>query len=195
MVPGSSPGVESGCMSKIVLPADEMNEFDLPRVCIVTGQTEGVVFKDVKFAWYPRWVSLFVIINVLLAAIIAYALTKRVKGQLPFTEEAWKQWRQGRILFGLSFLAAFILFGVGISLMSNGHQELGVLGMGLMIAVPIAAYVLFARNKGPIVMRIADGQVTLKIPSDFAADAISQHLVAGKGTQKARGSLEARRSA
>lgn len=184
-------------MPRIVLPANEMNEFDLPRVCIVTGQTEGVVFKDVKFSWYPRWVSIFVLLNVLIAALIALALTKRAKGQLPFTEEAWKQWKRGQIFFGLSIVLAVVLVAGGFALMLSGLREdttpgLGVAGMVFALAVPISVWFRFLRNKGPFVERIADGQVTLKIPSDFAAGAIARHLVAG---QSLPGAQRPRRSA
>jgi hypothetical protein len=182
-------------MNKLVLPVNEMNEFDLPRVCIVTGQTEGVVFKDVKFSWYPRWVVIFVLVNVLLAAIIGLILTKKAKGQLPFTEEAWKKWKQGQLFFGLSCVMAILTFVGGISMMAAGRSEFGVTGVVLTFAVPITIWARFVRNKGPMVERIDDGQVTLKIPSDFAADAISRHLVAGQGTLKARGSMGAQRSA
>ncbi|WNG50613.1 hypothetical protein F0U60_45675 [Archangium minus] len=181
-------------MPQLVLPANEMNEFDLPRVCIVTGQTEGVVFKDVKFSWYPRWVSLFVVLNVLIAALIAFALTKRAKGQLPFTEDAWKQWKRGQLLFGFSVVLAIVLCMGSFFLLMSGLRENGTPGLGapgivLAFALPITVWFLFLRNKGPLVERIAEGQVTLKIPSDFAADTIARHLVAGQalpGAQRAR---------
>jgi hypothetical protein len=45
-------------MSRVItIPSNELNSFGLPPVCVVTGSREGVVFKPVKFSWYPRWVS------------------------------------------------------------------------------------------------------------------------------------------
>ncbi|MDY7226519.1 hypothetical protein [Hyalangium rubrum] len=167
-------------MNKIILPADELNEFDLPPVCVVTGQTENVEFKDVKFAWYPRWVAVFILINLLIAAIIATALTKRVKGKLPFTEEAFKAWKQGQVFFALSIVAAIGLFIGGIFLFLSENEVLGGAAWLLCLAVPITVNFKFVRNKGPVVERIADGQITLKLPSQDAIRMFKEHLVAGR---------------
>lgn len=163
--------------TQIDLPENELNEFDLPRICIVTGKTEGVVFKPVKFSWYPRWVAALVIINLLIAAIVAAILTKRVKGELPFTEEAYKQWKRGQVLFTLSVIAALVAFFAGIIMLAG--EKLAVVGLLLMLASfvgPIAIYLTQLKNKGPVVHRIADGTVTLQLPSAAATDAIRRHL-------------------
>lgn len=173
-------------MREIDLPADELNEFDLPRVCVVTGQTENVEFKAVKFAWYPRWIAALVIVNVLIAAIVATIMTRRVKGHLPFTEEAYKSWWMGRVIFGLSFLVAIALFIGGIVMIDKGPGAAVALLMVLALATPIAAFVIFARNRGPVVQRIADGRITLKLPSEEAVLRIEQHLVASQEQQSAR---------
>jgi hypothetical protein len=167
-------------MREIVLPADELNEFDLPRVCVVTGQTENIEFKPVKFAWYPRWIAALVIVNVLIAAIVAAILTRRVKGHLPFTEEAYKSWRMGRVFFALSIVGALALFVASCVALADSTPQLGVVGMVLSLAIPITVGVLFVRNKGPVVQRIADGRITLKLPSEEAVLRIQQHLVAGR---------------
>jgi len=166
--------------TQIDLPENELNEFDLPRVCIVTGATDGVVFKPVKFSWYPSWVSVLVIINVLIAAIVASILTRRVKGQLPFTEESFKAWKRGQLFFALSIVAAIALFVGGFVLSFNQPGGLGALGILLAIAVPIVVYRKYLRNRAPVVKRIADGRVTLVLPSDAAVEAIRNHLFAGK---------------
>jgi hypothetical protein len=167
-------------MREIILPADELNEFDLPRVCVVTGQTENVVFKPVKFSWYPRWVAVFILLNLLIAAIIAFALTKRVKGHLPFTEEAFKAWRTGITLFALSIVGAFGLFVGGMFLLGSDYPALGAAALVATVAVPTAVGVLLVRHKGPVVQRIADGRITLKLPSDTAVEMIKRHLVSGQ---------------
>ncbi|HEX8699693.1 MAG TPA: hypothetical protein VF815_12695 [Myxococcaceae bacterium] len=172
-------------MREIILPADELNEFDLPRVCVVTGQTENVVFKPVNFAWYPRWVAVFILINLLVAAIIAFALTKRVKGHLPFTEEAFKAWRTGITLFALSIVAGIGLFFGSIFLLASNHGELGSVAMLAALVVPIFVGVKFTRRKGPVVQRIKDGQITLKLPSEEAVMMIKHHLVSGRKAPRA----------
>ncbi|MBN1204745.1 MAG: hypothetical protein JXB05_07455 [Myxococcaceae bacterium] len=176
-------------MPLIVLPADELNEFDLPRVCVVTGQTEGVEFKPVKFAWYPRWIVALVIINLLIAAIVAAIMTRRVKGHLPFTEEAYKRWRMGRVYFGLSFVVAIALLVGGAIAMDSPFPALGPVAMLLAVAVPIIAGVLFVRNKGPVVQRIEEGRITLKLPSEEAVLQLQQHLRAGQLKAPAPGAV------
>ena len=172
-------------MREIILPADELNEFDLPRVCVVTGQTENVVFKPVKFAWYPRWVVVFVLINVLIAAIIAFALTKKVKGHLPFTEEAFKAWRTGILLFALSIPLGIALFVAGIWLLSSANEALGAAALVASVAVPTFVGIKFMRHRGPVVQHISDGLITLKLPSDEAVMRIEQHLVSGRKAPRA----------
>jgi hypothetical protein len=166
-------------MQPVAIPTNELNEFDLPRVCVVTGERNGVVFKNVKFSWYPPWVAVFILVNVLVAAVIALILTKRVKGQLPFTEEAYARWRRGQLLFGLSFVALIgLLVGSGV-LMATEYQALGGLAILAAIAVPIVAWVVFARNTGPKVTKIDDVSIYLNLPSAGAAEQIEQHLHSG----------------
>ena len=166
-------------MASIQIPSQEMTEFDLPRVCVITGDTDGVVFKDVKFQWYPRWIGALVIINVLVAAVVAMAMTKKVKGKLPFTEAGHAAWKKGQLMFGLSFLVAVALgIGSGVAF-GNDIGALGILGVVLAIAAPIAAYFIWAKGRRLGCTRIADGQITLSIPSEAAALAIRTHLHAG----------------
>ena len=166
-------------MHTLTLPAGEMNEFDLPRVCVVTGQTGNVEFKPVKFAWYPRWIVSLVILNVLIAAIVAYAMTRRVAGSLPFTPEAYEQWKRGRLLMSLSMVGALgMLFGA-LSLFISGRDTLGGVALLLTFVVPTTVWVKLARNRGPVVQRIGAGSITLQVPSEEAARRIGQHLNAG----------------
>jgi hypothetical protein len=174
-------------MHEIVLPADELNEFDLPRVCVVTGQTENVEFRPVKFSWYPPWVAVFILINLLIAAIIALAMTKKVQGSLPFTEEAYKAWKAGQLYFALSLVAGFVMFAAGIGVMANELIVPGALLLVLAFALPIFVGVRFTRHKGPVVKKIADGQITLKLPSDDAVRMILEHLNAGRGARLSQG--------
>jgi hypothetical protein len=146
---------------------------------VVTGQTENVEFKPVNFSWYPRWVVVLVLLNLLIAAIVAFALTRRVKGSLPFTEEAYKAWKVGQVLFALSIVVCIATLIVGVILMSNRMEWLGFATLMMAIGVPIFVGVRFMRHKGPVVQKIADGEITLKLPSEKAVQAIQQHLIAG----------------
>ncbi|MBS2028607.1 MAG: hypothetical protein JST54_11945 [Deltaproteobacteria bacterium] len=166
-------------MAQIVIPSQELTEFDLPRVCVVTGATENVVFKDVKFQWYPRWVAALILINVLVMAVVAMALTKKVKGKLPFTEEAFATWRRGITVMTLSVIAAIVVFIASMVAFGNDVPVFGILGVLASIGGPIAVWVTMVRGKTVQCLKIADGFITLNVPSGQAALEIQRHLHAG----------------
>ncbi len=166
-------------MTELSIPDAELNEFDLPRVCVVTGNTTDVVFKKVKFQWYPPWVGVFVLVNPIIFAIIATIMMKRSAGQLPFTEEAHAAWKRGQLALGLSIVGAvFTLIG-GVALMANEQMVPGVLLLVLTLAVPIAVGVTMSRGRGPRVVRIKDGLTVIRVPSAQGAQAIAAHLSQG----------------
>ncbi len=139
-----------------------------------------MVFKDVKFAWYPRWVPALILINLLIMAIVAAILTKRVAGKLPFTEEAWAAWRKGRIVFGLGVFGAIVLFIAGVILMaSETSVPGGALALVASIAGPIALWVTFLKGKNVVVREITKTHTTLRIPSAEACAKIQAHLSDG----------------
>ncbi len=127
-------------MHSVNVPASELTEFDLPRVCVVTGQTQGVEFHPVKFSWYPRWVVALILVNLLVAAIVAQVLTKKVSGKLPFTPEAHAAWKKGKLLYGLSFVAFLVFIGAMIFAAANDALVVSLLCLAIAIASPVATY-------------------------------------------------------
>lgn len=167
-------------MHYVEIPSGELNEFDLPAICVVTGARQGVVFKPVKFSWYPRWIGFLVLFNLLIALIVASVMTKRVKGTLPFTEEAWSLWKRGQVIMGLSAAATIGLLVAAIALLaSNGSESLGMVALISAVALPVAAWFFFLRGRGPQVRRIDKERIALAIPSAPAAHAITGHFLAG----------------
>lgn len=173
----------------ITIPNDELTEFDLPRVCVLTGESQGVVFKDVKFAWYPPWVAALVVVNVIVMAFVAWVLTKRATGKLPFTEAAWAAWRKGRVIQVLSVLGGIILFIAGVFLMASAKaQATAVLAAGGLllvasIAVPVMLWRRFVKGKTLQVRRITRTHITLRLPSDEACATLQAHLSGGRRAQ------------
>lgn len=163
------------------IPTGELSSFDLPPVCVVTGRRDGIVFKPVKFSWYPRWIVVFAPFALLIAAILAFALTRRVSGELPFNEEAWRKWRFGRTLFTASVLTALVLF---ISMPFAFAARLDAVGwvlVALAIGFPLTAWITSVRGRGPSVERITKTHITLSLPSAEASRVIAKHLVASAG--------------
>lgn len=177
--------VASPSMTPITIPIAEMNSIDLPPVCVGTGTRNEVTFRKVKFAWYPRWVWVLIFVpfgGLLLAAVVAAVLTKRAKGELPFSDAAWSRWRLGKILTALAVVVLLAsLFG-GIILLAQESSGSGALTLLLGLAVPLIAAVIFGRW-GPQPVKITDQELTLNIPSAEAAIAIRDHLHAGRPAQ------------
>jgi hypothetical protein len=167
-------------MYEVVIPASELNEFDLPPVCIVTGEREGVVFKPVTFAWYPRWMGLLALANLPIAIIVATATKRRVRGTLPFTQAAWFRWRCGQVLMSVAYVLAVALFMGGIVLsLSDDLDSWGLLSLGSSAALPLGVWWGLLRGRGPQVVSIDPDTIVLSIPHGVAAHALTQHFVAG----------------
>ncbi|MCK8498026.1 hypothetical protein ACJ2CR_22925 [Myxococcus faecalis] len=169
-------------MRQVVIPKNELSEFDLPRVCVITGQTEGITFQPVKFAYYPRWLLIFAPLAAVIVLLIAALLTKRAQGTLPFSEEGWAQWKRAKLVYGLSFLGTIaVLFGSIFTFAGNARTG-GYLMVAVLVAVliPVVAYFVAVKGKVPQALRIDDRNITLRLPSDEAASAILRHLQAGQ---------------
>ena len=138
-----------------------------------------------KFQWYPRWISILACAP-LLAVIVMMILMRRTNGTLPFSADAWAAWKKGKLIFALTLLVAIL---AGIPVMAIAGDQFGLVAvfaiLALVIAAPIAAWVTFLRNRGPVCTKIDKGLTFLKIPSDSTAQRIQQHLSAGRAAPAA----------
>ena len=116
---------------------------------------------------------------VLIAAVVAMALTKKVKGKLPFTEEGYAAWRRGVLMNVLGWVGALALLFGGIFSFAGDLPALGGLCLVAMVALPITTYFVFARGRMLRCTEITATQITLELPSPSAVDAITRHLFAG----------------
>ena len=92
-------------MSTIVrIPKNAVSEFDLPRVCVATGATEGVGYHKVTFQFVPMWARLSVAFCGIVGLVIMMLNTRRVQAEIPFTHEAFKAYKRARIVPALIFL-------------------------------------------------------------------------------------------
>jgi hypothetical protein len=162
----------------IELALAEMTEFDLPRVCVLTGATSRVVFKDVKFQWYPRWIGAFGVAPFIMIILMA-TLTRRAQGKLPFTEEAWDAWQRAKLFSGLSLLGGLAFMFFSFFLFSEERVSAGVVCIAFAIALPVAVGITQLRGRGVTCVKIDQSSIHLKIPSDEAARHFSRHLKGG----------------
>ncbi len=175
-------------MTPITIPIAEMNSIDLPPVCVGTGTRNEVTFRKVKFAWYPRWVWALIFVpygGLLLVAVVASILSKRAKGELPFSDAAWSRWRLAKILTTLAAVLLLASLIVGLILATNNPSGLGGITILLGILVLLVAAVIF-RRWGPRPVKITNQEIILNIPSAEAAAALCDHLHAGRPAQPAQ---------
>ncbi len=165
-------------MAQISIPQNEMSSFDLPKVCIITGETENVQFRPVKFQWYPRWIGVFGMAPLIMIILLAL-LMRRAKGELPFSDAAWEAWKKGKMMLALGIVGCIVLLGAGGAAVANRMEGLGVLMFLAGIVLPIVVGVVFLAGRGPTCTRIDAGYVELKIKSDAAAEQIRRHLQGG----------------
>jgi hypothetical protein len=147
----------------VVLPLRLCTRFDLPAVCILTGETDGVIWKTVAFRISVK--------------------APLVPVDLPFTEEAFARWsRAHRRWPALGFVTFFALIFLGILGRHSLETSFGIripplgvtlalMGLGIPIVVLTVARI---RGSGPILVAIDKETITLRIPSERAAAALRE---------------------
>jgi len=173
-------------MALLKLPINEMNSFDLPPVCLITGERNDVTFRRVKFSWYPRWIAALILVpygGLLLALIVALILTKRAAGELPFSDEGWSRWRLAKAMMPVAVLWVIAAMSGGVFLLVSEQTGLGLLALLSMLGVPLVLYLTVQRGRMVTPASITDTEIALNVPSLQAALAIHRHLHAGRVAQ------------
>ena len=94
-------------------------ERKLPRVCVCCGD-EATLTKPKKMSWHPQWLFvlvLFGLIGIIVYAILAATMSKRVLLQTPLCERHRYHWTARSMAIGISFLLLIPVF-VGAIVMS-----------------------------------------------------------------------------
>jgi hypothetical protein len=95
---------------------------DLPMVCMRCGAA-ATVTRTRRMSWYPRWVWILILVNLIIVLIVALILTKRAVLQAPFCEQHKGHWSRRLLIGWLSFFA-MVLFIVGdIVVMANAPRH------------------------------------------------------------------------
>jgi hypothetical protein len=165
----------------VAIPKSELNEFSLPRVCVVTGEQGPVTFQPVRFQWNPPWIAIFALAP-LLFLIFMLAFRKTASGTLPFSDAGWEAVKAARrnVLIAVVGLI-FGCIGAGALAGAVGGDSAALLVVGVVI-VGILAVVIFSvrvRKVFPTVQKIDDQFVHLKLASPQAESLFQAHLSAG----------------
>ena len=173
-------------MALLKLPINEMSSFDLPPVCLITGERNDVTFRRVRFSWYPRWVPVLILVptgGLLLALIVALILAKRAAGELPFSDEGWSRWRRAKLMVPVAVLWVIVAMLGGVFFLSSEQTALGLLALLTMVGVPLVLYLTVQRGRMVTPASITDTEIALNVPSLQAALAIREHLHSGRVVQ------------
>jgi heme exporter protein D len=159
--------------SLVSIPVNEMNEFGLPRVCVITGSRDNVSFRPSRFTWVPPGVRATAMIPILYL-ILASVNSQKVVGSLPYSDEGWSRQRKSRLMVVGAALFSIFVFFLGVGLIDEFVAMAFVL-WGVALAGLIAAVVL-AKKHSLAVVKIENGRIELKIPSEQAAKEINSRV-------------------
>ncbi|MBZ0117810.1 MAG: hypothetical protein K8H88_12480 [Sandaracinaceae bacterium] len=162
-------------MPVVHLPKTAVSEFDMPRVCVTTGATEGVTFQKVTFTFVPLWARLSVAFCGLIGVILMLVSTKRVQAEIPFTDAAYSKWKMAKIIPALIIVGGIPLIFLPMLI----DEDLAMVGLLAFIAAVIGAVVYavtVTKAAGPFCKEITEDTLILEIPSDAAAEAMSKRL-------------------
>jgi hypothetical protein len=156
-----------------VLVKRSFGKKDLPRICVITGATEGIAFMPVEF----RYAEL----------VDGRSQSHTLKLVLPFTVAAHQRWQRSRTIVAAMAFALFVLVCLPTTyfLMAD-PWELGparkaviVLGAFVLLAAFLLARALLIKLglfAGPRLEEVRpDGRIALEIPSEEAARAFKHH--------------------
>lgn len=172
-------------MSTIVrLPKTAVSEFDLPRVCVATGATEGVTYHKVSFQFVPVWARMSVAFCGIIGFVIMALNTRRVQAEMPFTDAAFAHYKRARII-----PAVIIVAGVPLMILPMLIDPDAVLLGFLMFIAAVIGAVVYAqavtKHAGPVCKEIDEETITLELPNDDAARAFEARLHASPAAPSA----------
>jgi hypothetical protein len=164
------------------IPLGAGTQFDLPEICVVTGQRHGVEWRSRDFIWTPPWVFVLILLNVLILLIVAMVVRKRVKLELPYAPGVYDRWRKGAIGSGLVVVLGIVLMVAGFAMMAVSEGSSPVLlwlglavVVGSLVGMIVGARVL-SHDRGPKIKKVTKTEVILLLPSAEAAQAINDRF-------------------
>src|SRR5262245_904322 len=98
-------------MAQIILKKRETDAEYLPELCMACGQPATTHIRK-NFAWHPPWVIILILVNIIVYAIVAMIMTKRMTVDVPVCERHRGYWWKRHLLMWLPLLVIFVL-GIG----------------------------------------------------------------------------------
>lgn len=169
-------------MASVCLDREEVEEEDLPAVCMCCGAPATQHVRKV-FSWYPPWVLVLLLAGVIPFAIVASVLSKRMRIAAPLCGAHKGHWFRRALLVWLSLLALIVLSIGLIVLVSMANRQLGhggdlsgwvclgivVLLVGWIVLVAVQQYTAIRPTE------ITDLRMTLTSVSPEFVQALQEH--------------------
>src|SRR5689334_19632416 len=93
-------------MATVKIPRQAVTRFDLPKVCLTTGATEGVEYHKTTFQFIPMWARMSVALCGLIGLILMLVTTKRAEVEIPMTPDAYSAWKRHKVIMIVLLLAS-----------------------------------------------------------------------------------------
>ena len=146
-------------MVRFTLPANELNHFDLPAVCLVTGSEREVSFHTVHFA----------------GSLVSQA----VHGELPFTDVGWRRHRLAALAWiGVQSVASLGTLS-GIIALAAGAEGVGAVLLLGTVLLGAGLWLLGVRGRRVVCRRLTPALVQLEVPDASAAEVVDRYRHAG----------------
>lgn len=124
----------------------------LPPYCVKCGQPATQWVKK-NFSWHAPWVLVLVLLNLLIYLIVALAISKRQKLDVPLCDAHYRK-RRTQLLAGWGLLIGAIPAGMIVG--STGGDDMAGLGFLLGFAMVIASLVFLAIASRPLKPKLID---------------------------------------
>jgi hypothetical protein len=153
-------------MATLRLGARPWDDAEMPDVCMRCG-APAAVRKDKTFSWYPGWVYVLLLVNLIVFAIVAMVLTKKKRVEVPLCEAHRNHWLWRQLIIAGGLVAFLGLGFVTVIVMADSppgrNSDLGgLLCVGTIVGLVvwlIVAGVLQATSIRPT--EITDRGITL----------------------------------
>ncbi len=129
-------------MPKVELHAEDAEGVTgLPQVCMRCGAAATNSLLT-TFRWHPQWISYILALTVCagmiflpIAIILAFALAKTMRVEMPLCDRHRHPWRVQQIALygGLLMLVGLIAVTIGVLLLSKANDAMGVIGTLLFV--------------------------------------------------------------
>jgi hypothetical protein len=152
-------------MASVRLGRYEVEDYDLPRVCMRCGE-RAVTYKQHRFRWFPAWLIVTFPLGILPYIILTEVMTKRMAVRVPYCEKHQKRpWWP--ILVYAAILIALVVLTLGLMVLLHRSVAGGFICLGGFVAFFVwcmAAAVIGTPGIRPT--EITDNGITLKGVSD-----------------------------